>query len=74
MSALPQVRGDRLIRALAKIGFTESRHTGSHAVLVHADGRTVIVAVHGSRPLPPGTLHAILRGAGLTADQLKELL
>jgi predicted RNA binding protein YcfA (HicA-like mRNA interferase family) len=69
MSALPQVRGDRLIRALGKIGFVELRRTGSHAVLVHADGRTAIVAVHGSRPLPPGTLHAVL-----TVEQLKELL
>ena len=74
MSALPQVQGNRLIRAVAKIGFSEVRRSGSHAVLVHEDGRTVIVAVHGSRPLPPETLHAVLRGAGLTVEQLKELL
>ena len=74
MSVLPQVRGDRLIRALSRIGFREVRHTGSHALLVHQDGRTVIVAIHGSRPLPSGTLHAALRGAELTVERLKELL
>jgi predicted RNA binding protein YcfA (HicA-like mRNA interferase family) len=74
MSLLPQVRGERLIAALAKAGFRERRRTGSHAVLVDEDGRTAIVPVHGSRALPAGTLHAILRGIGLSLEELRELL
>jgi len=36
------------------------------------DGRTVIVPKHPE--LAPGTLRSILRQAGLSADQLRDLL
>lgn len=44
--------------------------------LRHPDkpGTIVVVAVHGSRPIPPGTLFGILEDAGLTVDEFKELL
>jgi len=34
----------------------------------------VTVPVHGNRDLPPGTLKSILQQAGLTVDELVELL
>jgi len=36
--------------------------------------RIVSVPVHGNRDLPAGTLRSILRLAGLTAEELNELL
>jgi len=30
--------------------------------------------MHGNKPTKPGTLHAILKGAGLSIDDLKRLL
>jgi len=36
--------------------------------------RRVTVTVHGTEDLPPGTLHSILRQAGLTVEEFRRLL
>lgn len=76
MSELPQVTGDRLVRALKRAGFVELRQLGSHKMLRHATdpARRATVPMHGSTPIKPGTLRAILHGAGLTVEDLRELL
>src|SRR5690349_7672793 len=45
-------------------------------ILAHPDDpkRAVTVPVHGNRDLKPGTLRSILRQAGLTAEELRDLL
>ena len=76
MSVLPQVPGSRLVTALQRAGFIVLRQHGSHVVLRHATNvsRRAVVPIHGSKAVKPGTLRAILKGAGLTVDDLKELL
>jgi predicted RNA binding protein YcfA (HicA-like mRNA interferase family) len=76
MSQLPQVPGQRLIRALQRAGFIVLRQAGGHAILRHVSdlSRRAIVPVHGSYPIKPGTLRAILKGANLTPEDLRELL
>jgi predicted RNA binding protein YcfA (HicA-like mRNA interferase family) len=65
--------GKDVVRALVKDGWVVHRISGSHHVLRNADGKTVSIPVHGSRPLPVGTLAAICREAGRTARELKDL-
>ena len=74
MSRLPRgVSYGRVIRALAKVGFYVRRQRGSHIVVRRDDPfAQVVVAAH--RSIDTGTLHSILEGAGLTADQLRTLL
>lgn len=76
MSVLPQITGARLVTALQKSGFVVLRQHGSHVVLRHATDRTrrAVVPVHGSHAVKPGTLRAILKGAGLAIEELKRLL
>ena len=76
MSGLPQVTGQRLVRALLKYGFIESRQKGSHVLLVHKEQkeRRATVPIHGNRDLKPGTLHAILKGAGVSSEELRDWL
>jgi predicted RNA binding protein YcfA (HicA-like mRNA interferase family) len=64
------------VRALTRAGFVVDRIVGSHHVLVHPTDatRTVTVPVHGSRDLKPGTLRAIIRQAGYTIEEFRELL
>jgi len=73
---LPTVSGNRVIRALTRNGFVVDRIVGSHHVLVYpADPtRTVTVPVHANRDLKPGTLRSIIRQAGFTVEEFKELL
>lgn len=75
MAGLPQVSGTRLVRALEKAGWTILRQSGSHAQMNHPrrSGR-VTVPLHGSRSIPPKTLATILNQAGLSADELRDLL
>ncbi|MBI3291444.1 MAG: type II toxin-antitoxin system HicA family toxin [Elusimicrobia bacterium] len=76
MSDLPQVPGHRLIRALEKAGFVVLRQRGSHVLLRHREDftRRATVLLHGSKPIKPGTLQAILRGTKLTVEELRRLL
>jgi len=73
MPKLPIVKPKELIRALQKEGFVVKRSSGGHFRLVHPDGRGTSIAVH-PKPIPPGTLHAILKQTRLSVDKLKKLL
>ncbi|MEM7566520.1 MAG: type II toxin-antitoxin system HicA family toxin [Pseudomonadota bacterium] len=68
--------GREIVRALERGGFRLHRTSGSHHVMRH-DGppqRTAVVPIHGTKPIPRGTLGSILRQAGLTRDAFKALL
>ena len=73
MSKLPVISGRELVHALEKIGFHLDRQKGSHMILYRADPPTT-VTVPNHRELDRGTLRAILRQAGLTAEELQRLL
>ena len=64
--------GQRLRRALVRLGFEIAHVAGSHHYLRHpVTGRAVVVSVHGGkRVVPVGTLTAILRQAGVSIDEL----
>jgi predicted RNA binding protein YcfA (HicA-like mRNA interferase family) len=68
---LPTVSGKQAVRTLLRLGFKIDRIRGSHHVMLR-DGslvRAVSVPVHGSKPLPRGTLHDIIKKSGFTAEQ-----
>ncbi len=44
---------------------------GSHEKWRHANGRQVIVAMHGSKPIPIGTLKSIIEGSGLVPGDFR---
>ena len=71
---LPAVKPTKLIRVLEQKGWKVDRIRGSHYILVHeAERRTVPVPVH-RRDLKTGTLAAVLRIAGISRDEFRELL
>ena len=75
MTALPVVTPRQLLRALQRSGFFVHHVTGSHHYLKHPDKPAVRISVpYHAKDLKRGTLQSILRQAGLTADQLIELL
>jgi predicted RNA binding protein YcfA (HicA-like mRNA interferase family) len=64
-----------VIAALQRAGFEIERQSGSHVRLSHAGKRRqAVVPMHGGRDLTPGTLHSILKQAGLTVDEFIALL
>lgn len=73
MSKLPRnVKPQRLIKFLEKLGFQKGKGKGSHIRLTHPDGRWTQVAVHLG-PVPDGTLRKIIGQAELTKEELKDL-
>ncbi|PSK97443.1 putative RNA binding protein YcfA (HicA-like mRNA interferase family) [Murinocardiopsis flavida] len=74
MPPVPCVRGDRVVKALEKVGFAVVRISGSHRIMRHPDGRGTTVPVHSGRDLAKGTLRGILADVGMTPEELQKLL
>ena len=75
MPKLPALSAREIIAALRRAGFVEARQSGSHLLMVHeARRRAAVIPLHGSRDVAVGTVHNILRQAGLTAEEFLELL
>jgi predicted RNA binding protein YcfA (HicA-like mRNA interferase family) len=54
-----------LRRILEQNGFVFARQSGSHAIFRHPQSnRRVVLPIH-SKDIPTGTLHSILKDAGL---------
>lgn len=74
MDRLPQVRPEQVIRALKKTGFIEDYQVGSHLVFIHPDtGYRTSVPQHPG-DVARGLLRKILKQAGLTPEEFRELL
>ena len=72
---LPALTAADLLRALRRAGFSVERIKGSHHHLRHAErpALRVVVPVHRGE-LPAGTVAAIMRQAGLSQEELLELI
>jgi len=73
---LPVASGAAVVRALKRAGFVVDRIVGSHHILAYSGDptRAVTVPVHAGRDLKPGTLRAIIRQAGFSVEEFRELL
>jgi len=72
MSGRYPVRNAReVVRVLQRHGFALVGQKGSHQKWRHPNGRQVIVPVHGSKPIPIGTLKSIIEGSGLPVEAFR---
>jgi len=74
MSRLPNATPKEVVKALERGGFVRTSQKGSHLYLYH-DGREVMTTV----PMHPGDLprwllKKIIKQAGFTEDEFRELL
>ena len=54
-----------VLRVLRRHGFVFFGQRGCHQKWRHPDGRQVIVPMHGSKPIPIGTLKHFIKGSGV---------
>ena len=74
MARLPNVRANEVVHALEKGGFEFQRQRGSHVWLRHpVTARTVTVPVHPGE-FPRWLLKKIIKDAGLSEEEFRELL
>lgn len=75
MPKLPKITASELLRALHRDGWYQVGQEGSHVQLKHAAKKgKVTVGVHSSKTIPTYNLASVLKQAGLSADELRELL
>jgi predicted RNA binding protein YcfA (HicA-like mRNA interferase family) len=56
---------------VSRHGFGLVAQSGSHQKWRHANGRQLIVAMHGNKPIPIGTLKSIIEGSGLGVEEFR---
>ena len=71
MPKLPVLSGREVIRALERIGFSQSRQRGSHLTL-RRDTKVCVAPLH--KEIAIGTLTGILRQASVTIDEFGQAL
>jgi len=78
MSRLPALSSEQVAGALRRAGFryAPKRGKGSHSAFVGTDraGRIRLVSVPKRKAIPTGTLMSILEQAGLSREELLDLL
>ena len=67
----PICNANDVIRVLRTNSFMKVGQKGSHQKWRHPDGRQVIVADHGSKLIPIGTLKSIIEGSKLKVDDFR---
>ena len=74
MPKLPSLTADKVIGILEQRGFVLDRVRGSHHIYFHPDTKRRAVVPRHKRCLPQGTLMEILKQAGITREELMDLL
>jgi len=74
MPKTPALTPVELCKILEKRGYILDRAKGSHRIYRHPETKRRAVVPFHKRDLPKGTLHEILRQAGLSREELEELL
>lgn len=75
MKKMPVVSGEKLIKALRKYGFWVDRQKGSHVRLKYKSlDKTIKLTIPLHDPLKKGTLNRILKDAGISVEELLELM
>jgi len=69
MGRMAQIMGERMVRALRRLGWELDRQSGSHAVLTRPGANPVTVPIHRGKSLKEGTARGILKQAGISEEE-----
>jgi predicted RNA binding protein YcfA (HicA-like mRNA interferase family) len=73
--SLPSLKPKDVLKALQGAGFYVHHQSGSHIILKHPSdpGKRIVIPYH-TKDLKRGTLHGIIKQAGLSIDDFLQLL
>jgi predicted RNA binding protein YcfA (HicA-like mRNA interferase family) len=74
MPKLPVLTPRKVVKILESKGFVLDRTKGSHCIYYNPETRRRAVVPMHKKDLPKGTLFEILRQAGLSREELEEVL
>ena len=70
MSNTPSLTAKDLVKILLKKGFHLDRSKGSHQIYIHPSTKQRVIVPMHCKDIPYGTLHEILKQAGISKDEL----
>lgn len=74
MPKLPSLSPQKVIALLEKKGFILKKVTGSHYIFVNAETKRRVTVPFHSQDVARGTLLQILKDAGISREELHDLL
>ena len=75
MTKMPVLSGKEIIKILSKLGYQHIRTRGSHMIMIkQTEKGKKMIPVPNHNELAKGTLKAIMNQAGLTLDDLLNLI
>uniref|UniRef100_A0A7V5XH33 Addiction module toxin, HicA family n=1 Tax=Thermodesulfobacterium geofontis TaxID=1295609 RepID=A0A7V5XH33_9BACT len=74
MSKLPSLTSQEIIQILEKKGFYLKRSKGSHKIFYNPKTKKLVVVPFHKKELPKGTLLEILKQAGISREEITEIL
>ncbi len=74
MVSFPSLNPIHIIKVLEKKGFVLDRSKGSHRLYYNFDTKRRVTVPFHKKDLPKGTLLEILKQAGISKEELKNLL
>jgi len=75
LSEVPNLSYTEIIKVLQRAGFIVVRQRGSHIRLQkRTQSRIIKITVPAHKPVKKGTLARIIKDAGLTVEEFKQLL
>ena len=72
MPEFPSLTPQEVIKILENKGFILDRSKGSHRIYLHPEIQKRVVVPFHRKDLPQGTLHEILRQAGISREELQD--
>jgi predicted RNA binding protein YcfA (HicA-like mRNA interferase family) len=74
VSRQPVLSANELVKALYKIGYLIDHQTGSHIILRNVNYPFRRLTIPNHKEIAKGTLRAIIRQAGLSIEEFKQLI
>lgn len=74
MPKLPSINSKKLIKILKHSGFQLDHSSESHFIFYNLETKKRAVVPYHRNDLPKGTIMSILKEAGITKEQLEDLL
>ena len=72
---IPSLKRTKLIRAFRRAGFAEIKKGGKNYTLLAKDGHPHILRIPTYKSdVPKGTMHQLIKDAGLTVEEFLQLL
>ena len=72
---LPRITANELIRALKKLGFEESRSSGSHRIYKNIGGsKRIIVPYHSGKIIHPKIVRDAIKVCNITLEEFTGML